>query len=112
MNGWRERSRERAHAARGFVKSLLRVPWVVSMFGLRQTARATASRDELRRSSAEMDEVSYLLENRLDDTVGALYRAGWRLQEGMVDAAFDLVVGPWAISNRALERAWRALDRS
>ncbi len=96
---------------RELTKSMLRAPWAVSMFGVRQVVRSVDPRDGLRKSVADIDEVNDVLEDKLGETVGGLYRTGKHIQAGMVDALFDLAGGPWPGTEKALGQAWRAIDQ-
>ncbi len=96
---------------RELTKSILRAPWAASMFGVRQAARWVDPRDGLNKSVSEVDEVSHLFEDKLGETAGGIYRAGKHLQEGMVDAVFDLAGGSWTGTEKALSQAWRSIDQ-
>lgn len=103
---------DRDRRRREFAKSLLRVPWAMSMFGVRQATRWLDPRGTWDDSTAQMDEVSHDLERKLDEPISSVYRTGRQLQDGMVDTLFALARGSWAVSDRAMRRAWRAIDQS
>ncbi len=96
---------------RRLTKSMLRAPWAASMFGLHQASRWLAPSRNLSDSASEMDDVSDLLEERLGEAVGGFYRTGKHLQEGMVDALFDLADRSWAAPEKTMSEAWRAIDQ-
>ncbi len=97
---------------RRLAKSMLRAPWAASMFGLDQASRWLAPGKDLSDSASEIDDVSTVLEERLGETVGGFYRTGKHLQEGMVDAFFDLADRSWTAPEKAMGEAWRAIDQS
>ncbi len=112
MSRGRDRPEKRDRLPRELSKSMLCVPWAVSMFGVRQAARRLDPHSGRRRAAPEVDAASDLIEDQLGDRVGGLYLAGKYLQEGLVDALFDLAGGTWAGSETTLARPGLAVDRS
>lgn len=74
---------------RDFLKSTLRFSWAMSLFGVQQFENAfeDSARGDGKASSA-FDSVSRATEGQLSRSVREAYRAGDRLQSGMVDAMF------------------------
>lgn len=88
---------------RDFAKAAGHLTWSMSLFGARQLANlfAPASEERPTRSAAEeIESVSRAATERLGPFLDQSYQAGAKLQDEMVDLAFDM----W--SPRALDPRW------
>ena len=92
-------------------KSLLRLPWALSMFGSGRVRKLADAEDGWQRLTSSLDAVSSAAENQMGETARAFYQAGDRLQAGLVDAAFAAVAGTWSDPRPAVDRAWTMISR-
>jgi len=73
------------HDMRDLAKSMIRLPWAMSMLMVDRAAGLATSREGWSRSAATLDEVSHAAEGHIDETVRGFYQLGDRLQTGVVD---------------------------
>ena len=73
---------------RNFIKSTLRFSWAMSLFGIQQLENMAVDYCAHNKTVAAFDSITSATEDQLDGTIKAAYRAGDRLQSGMVDAMF------------------------
>jgi hypothetical protein len=85
---------EEGSAVRDFTKSSFSFSWSMSLFGLQQLGNLLMPRDTTRSRSpaAEaFDSVTRAMEGQFGDTLREMFRAGDRLQRGMVDLMFRML---------------------
>jgi hypothetical protein len=81
---------------RDFTKSSLSFSWSMSLFGLQQLGNLLAPRDSggSRQLVADaLDRVTEAMEGQFGDTLRETFRAGDRLQRGVVDLTFRVLGG-------------------
>src|SRR5262245_26414263 len=83
----------------GFIKSLIRFSWAISLFGARQLANALPPRDP----AGAFDAVTRAANARLDGFISGAFKVGDRIQRGMVDWLCDTLT-PDAFTPRRLTR--------
>lgn len=100
---------------RDVTKSLLSFSWSMSLFGLQQTGNLLANPDPTRpkpRAAEAFDSVSRATEDQLGDTLRELFRAGDKMQRGMVDMFFGAVSGPGASPGGMMRMATQAMNQA
>lgn len=104
---------------RDLTKSMLRLPWAISMLGAGQVVRMLDPVSGPRKASSSLDAVSRAAEEGIDGFVRDIYRSGDHLQSGLVDTLFGLASAPpWDLSawlrraQKLTRGSWMALGRS
>lgn len=98
---------------RELTKSMVRLSWAMSAFGLEQMRQLVKEEDEENPRDEQMarscDDVASAMDSHLSGRVRSLYESGDRFQREMIDFLFDLVgdddLSPRAMLDRAAEIA-------
>jgi hypothetical protein len=94
---------------REFTKSLLSFSWAMSLFGAQQMVnlfRRPAAGEPRGRATAAMDAVTAATEEQFDDVLRETFKAGDRLQKGLVDMlARMLTLGGMGMNRAAVRPA-------
>ena len=97
---------------RDLARSMIRFSWAMSMFGARQAANLVSPRDGWDRSADTFDAVSHAARDQMGETMRGFYKAGDRLQSGMVDTMARLFRGTWSDPGKTVNEMWEQLDRT
>lgn len=97
---------------REVTESVLRFTWAMSLVGVRQAANLLTPRRGWETTTRELDAVSGAAGREMGETMRGFYRAGDRLQAGMVDTVSRLFTGSWSEPGKALNDVWESLDRT
>ncbi len=97
---------------RDLARSMIRFSWAMSMLGARQAANLMTPREGWARSTESFDAVSHAAADHMGETVRGFYKAGDRLQSGMVDTVSRVAGGQWSEPGKTLSEAWEAVDRT
>ncbi len=92
-------------------RSMLRLPWALSMFGIGRARDLVDTTGGWPRVTSSLDAVSTAAEEQLGRTTRSLYQAGDRFQSGLVDTAFAAAAGTWSDPRPAVARAWKIISR-
>jgi hypothetical protein len=95
----------------GLARSMLRLPWALAMLGIGRARNLADTTEGWPGLTSSLDAVSTAAEGQMGKTARSVYRAGDRLQSGMVDTAFAAVGGTWSDPRPAVRRAWRMISR-
>ncbi len=97
---------------RDLARSMIRFSWAMSVLGARQVTNLVSPREGWDRSADAFDAVSHAAADEMGETMKGFYRAGDRLQSGMVDTASRLLRGTWSDPGKSLNEAWESVDRT
>ncbi|MCP3963356.1 MAG: hypothetical protein GY719_36420 [bacterium] len=97
---------------RDLARSMIRFSWAMSVLGARQMSNFVSPREGWDRSADAFDAVSHAAAEEMGETMKSFYRAGDRLQSGMVDSMSRLVRGNWSDPGKPLNEAWESVDRT
>ena len=97
---------------RDLARSMIRFSWAMSVLGARQAANLVTPRQGWERSTEAFDAVRHAAVEEMGETLKSFYRAGDRLQDGMVDTVSRLFSGDWSKPGKVMNETWEALDRS
>ncbi len=97
---------------RDLARSMIRFSWAMSVLGARQAANLFTPRQGWDRSAEAFDSVSHAAEKEMGETLKSFYRAGDRLQSGMVDTASRMFRGKWTEPGKVMNETWEAVDHT
>ena len=97
---------------RDLARSMIRFSWAMSMLGARQAANLVSPREGWDRSADTFDAVSHAATDQIGETMKSFYKAGDRLQSGMVDTMSRLLQGTWSDPGKAMNEVWEQVDRT
>ena len=97
---------------REVTESVLRFTWAMSLTGIRQAANLITPRQGWQKGTRELDAMSGAAAREMGETLRTFYRAGDRLQAGMLDTASRLFRPSWSEPGQVLDETWEALDRT
>lgn len=97
---------------RGVTESLFRFGWALTMFGVQQAIHLATPRRGWDDATRELDGVSRAAAHEMGDTLRSYYRAGDRLQSGLVDSVARLFEGTWSEPGKRMDELWQSLDRT
>jgi hypothetical protein len=82
---------------RELAKSIMRLSWSLSLFGVEQMSCLLRPQSELDRAVSALDSVAHSTEEQMGPATRATFHIGDGLQRGMVDLAFSLFIpGSWS----------------
>ncbi len=90
---------------RDLARSMIRFSWAMSVLGARQAANLVTPREGWARSTESFDAVSHAAANHMGETMKGFYKAGDRLQSGMVDTLSRVARGNWAEPGKTMNEA-------
>jgi len=97
---------------RKVTESLFRFGWAMSTFGLQQVLNLASPRRGWDDAERGFDAVAGAAAREMDEAIRTYYRAGDRLQSGLVDTASRLFSGRWSEPGAVMNEAWESLDRT
>ena len=97
---------------RDLARSMFRFSWAMSMLGAKQVANLLSPGDGWDRSADSLDAVSDAASKEMGETMQGYYKAGDRLQSGMVDTMSRMVQGSWNEPGKVMNDTWEAVDRT
>ena len=97
---------------RDLARSMFRFSWAMSVLGARQMAHLLSPGEGWDRSADSLDAVSDAASKEMGDTLEGYYKAGDRLQSGMVDTVSRMVEGDWSEPGKVMNDTWDELDRT
>ena len=97
---------------RDLARSMFRFSWAMSVLGARQVANFLSPGDGWDRSADSLDAVSNAASKEMGETMQGYYKAGDRLQSGVVDTMSRVVEGSWNEPGKVMNDTWEAVDRT
>lgn len=97
---------------RDLARSMIRFSWAMTVLSARQAANLVTPREGWNRSTESLDAVSHVAADQMGETMKSFYKAGDRLQSGMVDTASRLLRGNWSEPGKTMNNAWESVDRT
>jgi hypothetical protein len=83
---------ERNPIVRELAKSMMRLSWSLSLFGVEQMSCLLRPRAEVDRAVSAFDSVAHSTEEQMGPATRATFHVGDGLQRGMVDLVFSLFI--------------------
>lgn len=96
---------------RDLARSMFRFSWAMSVLGARQVTNLL-SPDGWNRSADALDAVSDAASKEMGETMEGYYKAGDRLQSGLVDTVSRVAQGSWNEPGKVMNDTWEAVDRT
>lgn len=96
---------------RDLARSMFRFSWAMSMLGARQAVNLL-NPGAWDRSADAFDAVSHAASKEMGETMQGYYKAGDRLQSGMVDTVARMADGTWSNPGKAMNEVWEQVDRT
>src|SRR5947209_6930771 len=100
---------------REFTKSMCSFSWAMSLFGAQQMANLFSRPDQNRprhKATGAFDQVTHATEDQLGDILRETFKAGDRLQRGLVDMMFGSFLTQGLNPSQAMDVATEAMDRT
>lgn len=97
---------------RDLARSMFRFSWAMSVLGARQVANLLSPGDGWNRSADSLDAVADAAAKEMGETMQGYYKAGDRLQSGMVDTMSRMVQGSWSEPGKVMNDTWESVDRT
>ncbi|HEX9735751.1 MAG TPA: hypothetical protein VGG06_27645 [Thermoanaerobaculia bacterium] len=97
---------------RKVTESLFRFGWAMTTFGLQQALHLAAPRRGWDEAERGFDAIAAAAAKEMDEALRTYYRAGDRLQAGLVDTASRLFSSRWSEPGELMNETWESLDRT